>query len=334
MKHIFIISSHTPYLTSLGVLEKLQIPKKDVIFIFGRDYKVIGKMPDVQYYDLSDIYYISYRNRKEKIESISKIENFIDNKINDNYTLYIPHLMFGFFQVWAHNEKCKVINFIQEAITDFCGKDGFKKISLPYKIKSWFNNLGLPIWSTGRWDSYSKLGGRKVSETFAITNHLFTAMDCKHTIIKWPRIQIEYKFDNEAVFFVFESSLERGEIEKDVFMSATEKMIRKFAKEKNYVKFHPVQAQENKDKILDLFKQNNSEVEEIPAEVPFEILLSGDDKIEVCGFSTSLVYYSFLLGHKTHICLKWLLGSDKFRKYWKSYSRHLSQYGDIFEYEN
>lgn len=338
MKHIFIIGSHTPYLTALGTIQYLQLNKKDIIFIYGRNYKCYCIDNDIEQYDLSDLYYIYLKNRKrnEIHKQIEKIKIFINSTIKIPYTLYIPHLAFYFFQIWAMHPFCKDIKFIQEGITDFCLPN--KRFHIPSK-KQIFTNLFLLnntwCWETSKWNDTKKIRDKNITETFAISDKLFSSMSCKHTIIKWPQIKLPIKLDKSATFFVLESLVEQKYIEKEIFMDSCKRMINKYGKEKNYIKFHPYQTKNNCKAILEIFTELGKNVKELPNDIPFEIILAEGNRLKICGFTTSLIYYAALLGHEVHNCTKLLCRSTYFvNHYWKNYSKRLSIYNGIFKYED
>lgn len=337
MKHVFLIGSHTPYLTSLGVISKLNLNKADVIFVFGRNYKCDLIKNDCLSFDITDKYYIYYKNntRKKIREHIKWLDDFIDNRISDHYCLYVPHIDFDTFKIFATHSLCCDVKFIQEGIVDFCVPEGTKP---RYSINDIYIRLwllrGTRLWKTAGWNSPCKLNF-PISETFAITDKLFRPMSCEHTVVKWPIIDTGIVIENNASIFVFESAVERKDIEKEVYMNSTKLMIDKYGSSINYVKFHPFQSKQNINQIISIFKDKGLNVSPLPDDIPFELILCSKEKYRVCGFTTSLVYFAHLLGHEAHICGTTLLSSKKFHKYWESYTSQLiSCYGDIFKYEN
>lgn len=337
MKHVFVIGSHTQYLTSLGVISKLGIEKEEIIFVFGRNYKCDIIKTDYISFDISDKFYIYYKNntRKKIRKHILWLDTFIDNNISENYCLYIPHLKFSTFQVFATHPHCSDVKFIQEGIVDFCVPEGTKP-KFDYRdiyIWGWLLR-GTRLWKTAGWNYPSKLRFG-ISETFSITDKLFQLMNCKHTVVQWPVVDTGIQIEKDSTIFVFESAVERKDIEKENFMSSTRLLIEKYGRTNNYIKFHPYQTKENKEDILSLFTSRELKVKELPDNIPFELILCSKEKYRVCGFTTSLVYFAYLLGHEAHICGTTLLSSCKFQQYWKNFSSHLiSCYGDIFKNED
>lgn len=339
MKHLFVIGSHTPYLTTLGVIEKANLKKEEIILILGRNYKCFKKIEGVTSYDLSDIYYIYLKNntRKRIIDRVKQIDQFISEKIGESYTLYIPHLAFYFFQILATNTLCQDIKFIQEGIADFCVPEN--RFRLPSLKQLYVNNFIMNFgrtWEGKGWNDY-KYNVKHASETFANNGKLFSEMDCKHTVIRWPILELPVKYNPNGTFFVFESLVEQKNIEPDIFFQATDKLINKFAGEINYIKFHPYQKEENIDMIKALFAKHGAAYEVMSSDIPFEMVLASLKRMKVCGFTTSLVFFAALMPqHEAHICAPALYSSGYFlKKYWKEYSGFISRcYGDTFIYDS
>lgn len=329
MKHVFVIGSHSPYLTALGVIDHLKLDKKDILFIWGRNYQCIFHDAEIESYDLSDLYVIYFRNNtlKNIKDCIVKIDDFITDKIGTEYVLYIPLLNFPFMQIWATNIFCRDIKFIQEGIIDFCSR---KRESL---INCFFNTFYLQsnrVWKADNWNTELRLKNKTISETFAITDKLFQEIDCKHTIVKWPICKLNYTLNPDSSFFLFESAVEMKLVEKDIFIDSIKKMIRKYGRTINYIKFHPFQSEQNKETIKQLFIENGLEYSEMPNDIPFELVLASYKNLNIYGFTTSLVFFAQLMGHNAISCCKLLLRSKTFQKYWDNFSWHLRSYGDDY----
>lgn len=337
MKHVFVIGAHTPYLTALGTISKLCLKRDEIILIYGRNYKCDLIKNNYLSFDISDKYYIYYKNntRKRIREHIKWLDNFIDSNICENYCLYIPHLQFSTFQVFATHNLCCDVKFIQESIVDFCVPEG-TKVQYNYLdiyIRGWLLR-GTRLWKTAGWNYPSKLNFN-ISETFAVNENLFHLMDCKHTVVQWPIVETGIQIEKDSTIFVFESAVERKDIEKEYFIESTRLLIEKYGRINNYIKFHPYQSKANKAEILTIFNNRKLNAKILPDNIPFELILCSKEKYRVCGFTTSLVYFAQLLGHEAHICGSTLLSSNKFQKYWKSYTSQLiSCYGDIFKNED
>ena len=332
VKHVFVIGSHTPYLTAIGVINKLELKHEDVVFVLGRHYKCFDQPKDIKVCDMSHLYFRLLRNLTpwNCKAYVKKIDDFIEENVGEDYILYMCHLLSYPNQSMATNPLCKEVKFIQEGIIDMCVGNPKHRITLKGIIgNTFYMNFGR-TWKTDYWDDY-RCGVRHASETFAITPSLFNKLDCKHTLVDWPKMNIPLTLADDGIYFVFESLVEQRNIEKHIFMEATEKMIRKYAGKHNYVKYHPFQKQENKDYITSLFSKCGTTVEMLPDNVPFEMILATQPHMKVCGFTTSLIFFSALLPqHEAHICVPALYPSKKFVKgYWNNFKSHLDRcYGE------
>lgn len=336
MKHIFIVHSNTAYLTALGVINLRQISHKDIIIVTGRNQKCYLLDEDISLFDLSHIYDFKLKQNSRTciISQLHQLRDFIDKNVNDTFVTYTPHLNYYFFQTFATHPNCKSIKFIQEGIVDFCKPENVKeKVSLRLLYINKYILIGTWAWCSDRWNTYRKLKGIRVDETFALSDHLFKYMSCVHSIIKWPHMNIEEKFPDNATFFVFESAVEQNTIELDIYIHACYKLINRHASKTNFVKYHPYQSNIVKERIIDIFNKCNLTVSILSGDVPFELLLCSKNKLKVCGFTTSLIFYASLLGHETHICVNALLKSKSFQNYWNVFRRQLECYGDVFNYE-
>lgn len=327
MKHVFVVGSHTQYLTSMGTILSLKLSEEEVVFIWGRHYRCRYHDPKYVGHDLSDTYVIYFRhNTKRNLnDTISKIDAFIDNKIKEDYTLYVSHLQFPFSQIMATNRKCVDVKFIQEGIIDFCS---------PQKetIYDWLINVLIlrsdRVWKSSKWNTSFRLENKEISETFAISDCMFKDINCKHSIVKWPAYDLNIELNAGNPIFLFESAVEMGLVDKKLFMTKTELMIEKYARAENYVKFHPFQSAKNKKEIIGIFNKFSKGVKELPEDIPFELILSSQQHLTLYGFSTSLLFFGRLAGHNATICGDSLLKSGKFRKYWRIFRRQLGIYGN------
>lgn len=329
MKHVFVIGSHTPYLTAIGVINKLGLKHEDVVFVLGRHYKCFDQPKDIKVCDMTPLYWITLRQTPPwKCKGyVAKIDAFMEENIDEEYTVYMPHIMSYQFQAMASNKLCRDVKFIQEGIIDLCGGEKKRrKTFIGFITNTFYMNFGR-TWRCNDWDDV-RCGVHHISETFAITPSLFNKLDCKHTLVEWPKMNIPLTLADDGIYFVFESLVEQRNIEKHIFMEAIEKMIRKYAGKHNYVKYHPFQKQENKDYITSLFSKCGTTVKQLPDNVPFEMILATQPHMKVCGFTTSLIFFSALLPqHEAHICVPALYSSKKFvKEYWNNFQSHLDCY--------
>ena len=125
MKHVFIIHSHTLFLSSLGVINKLGLKEDEVLFLFHRHYKTIIPF-NYKWIDISEefekTYYILFSwsrkhfclDKKQRLSSLDYFDNLIEEYAPEGYYLYTSHLQAFAYQILATNKKCKECFFVQE----------------------------------------------------------------------------------------------------------------------------------------------------------------------------------------------------------------------------
>ena len=82
MKHVFVINSHTTYLTAMGTIDYLKLEVSSIIILLVRNYKNTYMRKDYRILDASDLSYKSEKafasrnlRRKDKVEMIKIIDS-------------------------------------------------------------------------------------------------------------------------------------------------------------------------------------------------------------------------------------------------------------------
>ena len=295
---------------------------EDVIFLYGRNYaNAIVKVP-YKIIRVDDIYSfdvnlgIKYRvNPYAQYSHKEKVDRFVNEEIRDEYSIYIPHTIFRFFQLMVTNPLCKHINLIQESGVTFMKK----RITLNNILSNILTFYNPRIWYKEDWLIPHKLLP-KMNKVYSIKKDYFCNIRCKeHVAVSFPNISIQLNFDTQKPIYLLEASAEHKCIETDVFMDGCRYMIENSKEDLNYIKFHPRQSKENRDKILSFF--GSSTVKELPNDVPFELILSSCHNLRLYGFTTSLLVFARDLGHEVHSYADYLIKrSDKFADYVNSMS--------------
>lgn len=307
MKHVFLIHSHTVFLTTMGVINKLNLNSENVVFIYFRNYtnslipinyKVI-RMDD-EYTQMNKLSAIKF---KENRVFINKIDEIVEEKIADNFIVYGSHAGSHFIQTFITNKKCVQFNYIQEGALAFGTLCSYKK-----NLKSIFydivNLFVFPInekriWCNYRWIvRMDVIKGKTTPKCYAISENIFKSLPFETTIVQWPKFNPNIDLNVSFPFFIMEASIEHHMVEKENYFSCLEEMIKENAIENNYIKFHPFQSKEHRAEIIALFEKNNCHVKELPDSVPFELILSYYKDLLILGFRSSLLVYAKQLGHR------------------------------------
>lgn len=327
MKHLFFIHSHTLFLTSLGVVEYLNLPHKDVLFVYSRNYKSVVPT-NIQWIDISkqieDTFYImlswSRRNflyrRKKRDGLVRFFDDFANKHANgDVYRLYVPHLQHHAFQIMATNPLCEEVFFIQEGGRSMIPLQT-SKISLFNRL---YNRLVLlndkRVWKCSNWFPSENTPYTRPITAFAFDKKYFADAPQETIIIKWPAISVDIDINSQYPIFLLEGAVELGQVERSVYSEAVRSLINEFAEKHNYIKFHPAQKTEIRQIYLNMFKEKGCDVEELPMDVPFELVVVNYKSLKLYGFGTSLLFYGKSFGHHVVSRENLLMKSRRYRMY-------------------
>ena len=333
MKHLFLIHSHTVFLTAMGVIEKLKLSNENIIFVTLRNYNPPTIGIKYKCYDLSEIFeegyhiFFSYSrkhflyNKKNRDDVVNKLDSFVDKYVGNDYYLYIPHMQAPVFQILATNKKCIECFFLQEG-----ARVMYDLITNKNKwYFSLYNKFVLRN-ETRMWKAYAffpckDAKYKKTIKVFAFDKHYFGNLPKETILVSWPKLETGIRLDSSFPIFVLEGAVELGQVEKNVYMHAVEKLIMEYGKANNYIKFHPQQSNSTRNMILDMFKNNGKNVEPLPMDVPLELILSSHENLTICGFGSSLLFYAKSFGHIVVSNEKDLMVSPRYRMYCKNIQR-------------
>ncbi len=323
MKHLFVIHSHTNFLTAMGTINYLNLKEEEVSIAWSRNYKNILYNSDCVTEDLSwATEYPILRKLFNHRKDIIKIDRQIDILTKgDDYILYAPHPSETLFALLLTNSHCVGFNYLQEGALIMKGlfqkrKKSFEYCMYDYIVKYFYG--GRLYGARNTWDIPSFKELRKTPECFAISDDIFDGSNYKTNIIKWPSYNIpdKYSIDPSYPCFITESFIEKDVVEKEVYLNLYKELIETKGKEYNYIKFHPAQWEETKKEITQLFENAGKKVKELPANFPFEVYLSSYKNMTVCGFRSSLVVFAGQLGHDSYSLEKELrIQSAKYNKW-------------------
>jgi hypothetical protein len=320
MKHVFIIHSHTTFMTSMGVINLLGLPVRDIIFFFSRNYN--NSLFDLHCKIVDTTEIVNQQNllwkNSKRLKIINEIDKLVENFIGDKYVLYAPHFAMPFAQVLYTNTKCVKGAYIQEGGVIF-RKVYITHLNLLQKIRRFVADKLYRhcnrIWSTYGWYMPNCLYKQKTIDSYAISDRFFKYLPSTNHVVKWPPLNINFQYKKNAIFFIFDGFIKNGLIEPDFYFEKCKQLIEKFAAPLNYIKFHPAQSTVERNKIVSFFKNIDVEYEIINDSIPFEIVLSTMRGLTIAGFGSSLLFFARDLGH-TVLCMdKWLHDSSMYMRY-------------------
>lgn len=315
MKNVFIINSHTTFLTALGTVEYLKLKDEEVILVYTRNYSnEITHIPFkiVEGTEITD----ACRTIGDDYEGyIRKVDNFIDKNIEGKYNLYVPHFQHYCFQLFYTHKRCKKASYIQEggpALTKMYEND----VPLIERIKSFIRHtiLGNRTFEC-KWYKRGTLYKQHSINSYAINDVYFHYLPSHNHIVKWPEEKLGVKLNADYPIFIFDGHISNGFVEPDVYMQICREMIAQNAAENNYIKFHPAQNKEERAAIRHFFADKGCSAEVMSDDIPMEYVIMQFKNLTFVGFTSSLLYYAHDYGHNVICCEKKLIeASEAYRK--------------------
>ncbi len=328
MKHIFLIHSHTLFLTAIGVIDKEQIRKEDVIFIYSRNYRCIYDLGYKSFdfsKEIEDTFYIMLSwsrrhfliDKRNRDKAVTFFDQFIEKNASEGFNLYVCQLQAFTSQILATNPKCKECFFIQEG-GRVMTPDVTSRIKWFCKL---YNALFLSgekrLWKMTNWFPNDKTPYNRPITVYAFDKKYFGTAPKEVRMVKWPKLNIDIILDEKRPIFVLEGAVELGQVEPKLYELAVEKLVEEYAQDKNYIKFHPKNSDETKKRYKSYFSKRGMEVEELPMNIPFELILVKYKGLHLYGFGTSLLFYGKALGHYAISHEEYLMTSARYRAYVK-----------------
>ena len=322
MKYVFVINSHTTFLTALGTIDYLKLSENEIYFLYIRNYEnSIIKVPYITE-NITIFQNVPLNKNRVRDEFISRFDSFINNKISSEYELFVPHLGNGLFQLLYTHPFCKKVSYIQEGGVPFKAAykthlSLFEKLS--YGIYNKFILQTKRVWKPFKWYLKGSIKEDVNLDSYAISNTFFRYLPSNNKIIRWPNIHVSVTIEEHSTIFIFDGFAHHGFIEKELYMQLCGKLIKENCDKKNYIRFHPAQDSHEREYIKSIFKEMALPFEIMDENIPFELIISSTSNLKVAGFGSSLLFFAKDYGH-TVICKdKWLSESKLYRKYKQKY---------------
>lgn len=326
MKSIFFIHSHTLFLTSLGVIEYLEIPADEIVFFYARNYKnTLFNIP-YKVIDITSLYSSLQVNNHKKIwrnkhfrkQKIMEIDNLLYDACGDSkFRAFVPHMAFSLFKIVSTNKLCNSISYIQEGGVPFTMAYSCR-FDLLHTVYHWIYNrfIASPrLKYTGRWYDPTLLTRQLKIDSYSISDTFFKHLPSNNHIVKWPNIDVSFPYTFDTPIFVFDGFIKNNHIESDYYLEMCEKLISNESKDNNYIKFHPVQDIREKLFILNCFKNRGKKYSIIQDDIPLEVVISSCSHLRFVGFGSSLLYFAKDYGHDVVCKDIWLKNSKLYMNY-------------------
>lgn len=326
MKHLFFVNSHTSFLSSVGTVNYLNLPIDDVIFFLARNYKNSLMTLPWKQVDISETFakhstHDIWRKKKIREDYQNGLDKLIDYYVSDTYKFYCAFYAHPGMQIFYTHPRCVEGFYVQEGGVPF-KKAYVNKVPLFKKLYVWAVNTFYLKSERCHYPPVCYYPGflNKQNEvhSFAISNTFFRYLPSINHIIQWPRQSVDINFAKKSAIFIFDGFVNNTYCELDIYLKNCKKLITEEAKNQNYVRFHPAQSEGEKKEILRFFKELQKQVEIMDESIPFEwVLLSTKEKLTVCGFGSSLLFFAKELGNDVVCKDEWLAESKKYQRYKK-----------------
>lgn len=325
MKHVFIINSHTTFLTAAGCVDFLKLSPPDILFIYVRNYKNSIMKCNWETVDLSQIFadYPApriWRERKLRTNFIRIIDEFVSSTIKSNYKLYAPHYGHPFFQAFYSNQRCVYGNYIQEGGIPF--KNTYiVKPTIKQKVLYWaINSIYLRtkrVWMPHEWYYKGILYKQKKIDSFATSNSFFHYLPSNNHIVTWPKTSVNVDIKDNSTIFIFDGFVSNHLVESQYYLDCCKKMIEEDSEAMNYLRFHPAQSNNERQKIISFFKKLGKDYEVMDSSIPFETIISNCSSLKITGLGSSLLFFARDFGHTVLCHDRWLMRSQLYKRYKK-----------------
>jgi len=320
MKNVFIINSHTTFLSAIGTINYLKLPLESVLMLYMRNYSNSIVSHGYEILEVSDFmnsFDTLFSSVSEQKKCIKRIDDFVEHNIKGSYKLFCPHLANGVWQAIYTNSRCVEMSYIQEGgipfTTAYLTHMSLKKcLYLFFVNKIYFHTNR--VWRGG-WYTRGTMIKQKELHSYAINTLFFKNLPSVNHIIKWPMANVGIKIDSNSTIFIFDGFVQNHLIERMLYMEKCRDLVFQYADCYNYIKFHPAQTQEDIDMIVSYFQERKYKYELLPNHIPFEMILSSNKNLKIVGFGSSLLYFAYDLGNKVICQEKWLSSSPLYRKY-------------------
>lgn len=326
MKHVFIINSHTTFLTAVGCVDFLKLSPPDILFIYVRNYKNSIVKCDWETVDLSQIFadYPApriWRERKLRIKFIQVLDEYVVSKIKINFRLYSPHYGHPFFQVLYTNPLCVNGSYIQEGGIPFKNTyivNPTIKEKILYKAINLIYLRTKRVWRPNAWYYKGALYKQDKIDSYAISDSFFHYLPSDNHVVKWPYTKVNTTIKEVSTIFIFDGFVFHRFVESEYYLNCCKRMIKEDSSDMNYLRFHPSQSETERESIISYFKEMNKKYEVMESSIPFELILICNKSLKVVGLGSSLLFFARDLGHIVVCHDRWLEKSNLYKKYKKA----------------
>jgi len=312
-QHIFVVHSHTTFYMAISIIDYLKLPYDNCVFISDRKYKN-RYFENIVFNDLQNIFVKFSPLKLSKIVFLRKSIKITDKKVNSlvnnsQYIAYIPQLSHPFFQILVSNKNCLAYNYIEEGIANYRKElytySFFQLSSTKKIIINVFNRFLKRIVF-----NHSFFGHYKYSTNLQPSPKYFYLKNNCHffkenvVLLDWIKHDVDIELLNNCAIFISSVLVEYNLIDERTYLLMIEKLIEKIVDSNLsnlYIKFHPFQSTEIKNKIHKICDKHDLNSILIPDNESVEQIVMNIDYLKIYGFESSLLFYSKILNKTTEV---------------------------------
>ena len=335
MKHVFVSHSHTVHLTNRGIVNALNLPGFDVIFIFTRGFRTADLLEeskqiiaDEEFERLGGLK--NPGNRPVMRQELKAFDEMVITWVSgQDFSLYVPHLWAPFFKLLQTHQLCKHVSLVQEGaypVASLFFNRLPKTLQLRMKFSDWRKYGTTRLYGNG-WYTDGELRHQRVLDAYAIYPEFFQYLSCNLHIVEWPECKGHLPEQINGPVFIFDGYVGLRICSKDYYLHSCLRMITENAGPNNFLKFHPQQSAEERQAIIEFFRQTGRSFKILDDTVPFEFYINALEQMKIIGFGSSLLYFAKARGHQI-ICLDRRLMDDPLYK--KYHSRGVPFFDEYF----
>lgn len=310
MKNLFYIHSHITYYVTKAIIKKFNYTNDNVVLVISRNYKnkEINNFISIDISKIhDDLDAFGLSNFHKKHFQIDEIDTLLNNQFSagQKFRAYLPHIFHPAMQIIATHNQCEELHIIEEGVNAYSTYLMHKKDKSLIKqmVKSTINAIPLigkkRIFFVKNFD-LTKFAKNTPSIFYSITSKGFKGLPYKIERIKMlPIDNLVYDISGSSVL-VLEGAVEQGNMKLSTMLNGIETIIKDIEVGEVYIKFHPAQSNENRNKIENLIKSYNIKTKVIPNDIAFEQIILTNTDLKVYGFTTSLLFYANEYGCETY----------------------------------
>jgi hypothetical protein len=299
-------------MVSLSVISEANIPKKDVLFLYGRKF-AYGEPPDITVVPLSNEQsdllkipsfgerFLALRRSKAVAEVDRLIEQFVEG---EQFIAYLSSTRNFLMQLIATHPRCYSLAFIEEGLMTYTG-EYYKQTEMSY-FKNWLGILK-------RWIKFPEHLNRsyyyrpyhlnRPIPVYVIANglHALPGFDVRVlSKIVSPPIDAEYKLEKAHILFM-QPIVELGAASLQSILKMIDVLVLHLASQGIgvlWIKFHP--AQEIEDAVIDHLNCSGVSYRVIPTGISAEAILLNSKDLVTYAINSSLLFYAVCWGHHSY----------------------------------